>query len=534
MNNRLERLSVYKHLLSVGGFTALSRLTGFVRDIVLGAVLGAGFVADAFVVAFRLPNHFRAIFGEGAFNAAYVPSYSRVLETEGAAEAKKFSGQVFTLLLISQIALLALALLFTPALVSLLAPGFAADPEKFRLAVSLTRITFPYLLCITLVTLLSGTLNAHRRFAAAAFAPVLLNIAMVAALAVAFVFPSAGHAAAVGVVVSGILQLLLLLVDAHKTGVLATVTRPRWSPDVRQFFVAISPAVIGSAGTQIAIFADTIISSLLPTGGPSSIYYADRIYQLPIGVIGIAAGTVLLPEMSRRFAAGNDAAAYHAQNRTMALTLALSMPFFVAFVAVPSLIMKGVFVRGAFTESDAAASAAVLSAYGTGLLAIVLIRSAVASFQSRGDTFTPMAVSLIAVSLNVALKVAFYRPYGAVALAAATALGAWINVTLLMFLAHRRKTMQPDRLLGKAAAAVGVAGAALALILLLSRAPAHALALRTGQLISAVELIVVAAIGAVAYGATLLLALRLLGVRLARQRSSPTQVSPMRERIKGL
>jgi putative peptidoglycan lipid II flippase len=525
---------VYKHLLSVGGFTALSRLTGFVRDIVLGAVLGAGFVADAFVVAFRLPNHFRAIFGEGAFNAAYVPSYSRVLETEGAAEAKKFSGQVFTLLLVSQIALLALALTFTPTLVSLLAPGFVADPEKFGLAVALTRITFPYLLCITLVTLVSGTLNAHHRFAAAAFAPVLLNIAMVAALAVAFLFPSAGYAAAFAVVISGILQLLLLLVDAHKTGVLATITRPRWSPDVRQFFVAILPAVIGSAGTQIAIFADTIISSLLPTGGPSSIYYADRIYQLPIGVIGIAAGTVLLPEMSRRFAAGNDAAAYHAQNRTMALTLALSTPFFVAFIAVPGLIMRGVFVRGAFSESDAAASAAVLSAYGTGLLAIVLIRSAVASFQSRGDTFTPMVVSLIAVALNVALKVAFYQTFGAVALAAATAFGAWINIILLVLLAHRRNLVRPDRLLARASAAAGVAGAALALILLLAQAPAHALALRTGQFISAVELVVVAASGAAVYGTTLLVALRLLGVRLARTRALPSRAPAVREGMKGL
>jgi putative peptidoglycan lipid II flippase len=516
---------VYKHLLSVGGFTALSRVTGFVRDIVLGAILGAGLLADAFVVAFRLPNHFRTIFGEGAFNAAYVPSYSRVLETEGPEQAKNFSVQVFTLLLISQVVLLALALLFTPTLVSLLAPGFAADPEKFHLAVTLTRITFPYLLCITLVTLLSGTLNAHHRFAAAAFAPVLLNLAMVGALAVAFMFPSAGHAAAVGVTVAGILQLLLLAVDAQRTGVLAPLTRPGWGADVRQFFAAILPAVIGSAGTQIAIFADTIISSLLPTGGPSSIYYADRIYQLPIGVIGIAAGTVLLPEMSRRFASGNDGAAYHAQNRTMVLTLALSVPFFVAFVIIPNVIMRGVFVRGAFTESDAAASAALLAAYGMGLLAIVLIRSAVASFQSRGDTFTPMAVSLTAVAVNVILKIAFFRHYGAVALAGATAVGAWINFGLLVFLAIRRDAMRPDAMVGKAAAAVGAAGIGLAIVAWYGEAPARAMTWGIGQFGSALELVVLAATGAAVYSALLLIALKLLGVRLSIGRPTPLPLS---------
>jgi putative peptidoglycan lipid II flippase len=510
---------VYKHLLSVAGFTALSRGTGFIRDIVLSSTLGAGLLADAFFVAFRLPNHFRAIFGEGAFNAAYVPSYSRVLETEGATEARIFSGQVFTLLLISQVILLALAWSFTPQLVSLLAPGFAADPNKFQLAIALTRITFPYLLCITLVTLLSGTLNAHRHFATAAFAPVLLNVSMVAALSVAIMFPTVGHAAAFGVAAAGVLQLLLLMGDAQRIGVLAPLTRPSWSEDVRQFFGAIFPAVIGSAGTQIAIFADTIISSLLPTGGPSSIYYADRIYQLPIGVIGIAAGTVLLPEMSRRFASGNDGAAYSAQNRTMALTLALSVPFVVAFVLIPGVIMRGVFVHGAaFTEGDAAASALVLAVYGLGLFPMVLIRSAVASFQSHGDTFTPMAISLAAVVLNVMLKIGFYRTYGVVALAGATAIGAWINLALLVLLALRRRSMRPDAMLGKAAVAVSMAGLMLGLVAVYAASSAHALAMRIGYLVSVIELVALSAAGALVYSAALIVTLKVLGVRLSVSR----------------
>src|ERR1700689_2524384 len=241
---------------------------------------------------------------------------------------------------------------------------------------------------ITLVTLHSGTLNAHGRFAVAAFAPVLLNVAVVGFLGLAFLFPNAGEAASWGVVLSGVAQLALVAVAARRRGLLETVAWPHLSADVRQFFGALLPAIIGSAGVQIAIFADTIIASLLPTGILSSIYYAERIYQLPIGVIGIAAGTVLLPEMSRRLALGDHGGAYHAQNRTMALSIALAAPCFVAFIMIPDVIMRGVFLRGAFTEKAVEASAAVLTAYGFGLIAIVLIRAAVASFQAIADTTT--------------------------------------------------------------------------------------------------------------------------------------------------
>ena len=507
---------MYRNLLSVAGYTLLSRLTGFLRDVMLGAVLGAGMLADAFYVAFRLPNHFRAIFGEGAFNAAYVPSYARVLETEGAVEAKHFSSQIFTLLLASQVLLLGIAWAFMPGVVSLLAPGFDADPEKFRIAVTLTNITFPYLLFITLVTLHSGTLNAQRRFAAAAFAPVLLNLAMIATLALAFAFPSAGHAAAWGVTISGVMQLALLVVATRRAGVMAGFARPRWSADIRQFFGAIAPAVIGSAGVQIALFADTIIASLLPTGSVSAIYYADRIYQLPIGVIGIAAGTVLLPEMSRRFAAGDSAAAFHAQNRTMALTIALSAPFVVAFLMIPELVMRGVFLRGLFNEEAAQSSAAVLAAYGFGLLAVVLIRSAVASFQSQGDTRTPMLISLTAVAINVMLKLVLYKPLGAAGLALATAAGAWINFGALTVLAIRGGHMQPDRTLIRVCIAVAVACGVLAIVALFGAVQARSIALAAGIFVNEIELSTLGLAGLLAYGAVLLAGFRILGIRLAR------------------
>jgi putative peptidoglycan lipid II flippase len=505
-------------LLSVGGFTLLSRITGFARDVMLGAILGAGALADAFYLAFRLPNHFRAIFGEGAFNAAYVPGYSRVLETQGQEQAKTFSAQIFTLLLISQVILLTAALIWTRTLVEWLAPGLEQRPETFAQTVTMTRITFPYLLCVTLVTLFAGTLNAHGRFAAAAFAPVLLNLAIMALLAIAFLFPHAGMAAAVGVLVAGVLELALMIIACKRAGVLALFARPRWGEDVRKFFTTFLPAVIGSAGVQIAIFADTIIGSMLPAGGISSIYYADRLYQLPIGVIGIAAGTVLLPEMSRRFAANDSAGALEAQNRTMALTIALAAPFFVAFVAMPEFLMRGVFLRGAFTETDAAAAARVLGAYGTGLFAIVLIRSAVASFQARGDTTTPMLISLGAVAVNLALKLMLYTPLGAQGLAFATAAGAWINVVLLIALATRRGDMRPSGLLIRTAAATALACIALAGVAWFGVAPARALMANMGAQRELAALILVAVAGAIIYFIALAGALLALGVRPGRLR----------------
>jgi putative peptidoglycan lipid II flippase len=509
---------MYKSLISVGGLTLLSRAAGFVRDVLLGAVLGAGLVADAFVVAQRLPNHFRTIFGEGAFNSAYVPSYAQVLESEGLFRARLFSGQIFLGLIASQILVLALAFAFTSGLIDLLAPGFRADPQKFALTVTLTQITFPYLLFITLVTLQSGTLNAHGHFAAAAFTPVLMNLTMIAFLGVAFLFPNPGLAASWGLTASGVLQLALTSAAAHRCGIFEKFTRPAMTKHIKRFLVTLGPAVIGSAGIQIALFADTIIGSLLPTGSVSSIYYADRIYQLPLGVIGIAAGTVLLPEMSRLFAASKPAAALHVQNRTMALSLALTAPFFIAFIMIPDDIMRGVFLRGAFTAQAASASAAVLTAYGFGLVAIVLLRPAVASFQAQGDTKTPMLIALGSVAANVALKIVLYRPFGAPGLAAATAAGAWVNLLVLCYLAIRRGAMKVDLFLWKTATVVTVASFILAVFALFAPGPAWRLAVGFGLFADVVELLLLGFSGALVYALALLAGLRAANIKLGRLR----------------
>src|SRR5215217_4744247 len=433
-------------IFTVGGYTLLSRLTGFARDIMLAAILGAGPVADAFFVALRLPNHFRAIFAEGAFNAAFVPAYA-LLYGESEPSAKLFANRIFTLLFLSQVVLLVVAWLFMPQVIEILAPGFVNDPARGELAIALTRITFPYLLLITLVTLYGGMLNVMHRFASAAAAPIFLNLSMMATLALAAFFPGAGYAAAWGVLLAGIVEFLLLAGDAARSGILPKFAPLKLDEDVRAFFRALGPATFGSMGTQIALFADTIIATFLPAGALSALYYADRLNQLPIGVIGIAIGTVLLPEMSRRLTAEDHAGAMASQRRAFDFTLLFSVPFVAAFLTVPDVIMRAMFARGAFSKADAAAAAATLSAYALGLIPFVLIRSAVATFYARKDTATPVRAALIGVAVNVALKVALVGSLAQVGLALATAVGAWVNLLLVVGFAVRAGYLQLDRAL---------------------------------------------------------------------------------------
>lgn len=432
-------------IFTVGSYTLLSRVTGFARDIMLAAILGAGPVADAFFVALRLPNHFRAIFAEGAFNAAWVPAYAHVHGERGEGVARLFADRIFTLLLASQIVLLIVAWLFMPQAMSILAPGFSEDAEQRKLAIELTRITFPYLLLITLVTLYGGMLNVMQRFASAAAASIFLNISMMMTLAVAAWFPTAGHAAAWGVLISGFLQYVLLAGDLARHGGLPRFAPLRLDEDVRGFFKALGPATLGSMGTQVALFADTIIATFLPAGALSALYYADRLNQLPIGVIGIAIGTVLLPEMSRRITASDHDGAMKAQRRAFDFTLLFSVPFVAAFITVPDAIMRALFARGAFSKADAVAAGATLAAYAVGLIPFVLIRSAVATFYARKDTATPVRASLTGIAVNVALKVALMGSLAQIGLALATAVGVWTNLLLVLFFAVRRGFLVLDR-----------------------------------------------------------------------------------------
>src|ERR1700756_4052563 len=492
-------------IFTVGGYTLLSRLTGFARDIMLAAILGAGPVADAFFVAFRLPNHFRAIFAEGAFNAAFVPAYAHVHGEKGETSARLFADRIFTLLFLSQVVLLVVALLFMPQAISILAPGFTENAEQRHLAIELTRITFPYLLLITLVTLYGGMLNVMQRFASAAAASIFLNIAMMATLALAAFFPTAGHAAAWGVLISGFLQYFLLAGDLATHGGLPRFARVSLDEDIRAFFRALGPATVGSMGTQVAMFADTIIATFLPAGALSALYYADRLNQLPIGVIGIAIGTVLLPEMSRRISAGDHAGAMEQQRRAFDYTLLFSVPFVAAFLAVPDVITRAMFARGAFSKADAAAAGATLAAYAVGLIPFVLIRSAVATFYARKDTAAPVKASLTGLAANLLLKLVLMGPLAQIGLALATAVGGWVNLLLVLGFAVRAGYLEVHRALSasllKFALTAVVLAAALWLVARFAAAHLSGLSAFRDEIV----LLILVIVGAVIYAGSILL-----------------------------
>lgn len=454
-----------RRIATVGGLTLVSRLSGFIRDVVMAAILGAGPIADAFFVAFRLPNHFRAIFAEGAFAAAFVPAYAHTLEKAGLPAAKLFADQVAAALIAINLVLLAIALLFTPDVVALLAPGLSDDPERFDLAVALTRITFPYLALVSLETLFAGILNANNRFASAAGASILLNVSLIATLALTPYFESAGHAAAWGVLIAGVAMVLLVGGDAEMHGYGIRLRRPKLDEPTRRFLKALGPAIIGAGGVQLALFADTVIASFLPAGSLSALYYADRINQLPIGVVGIAVGTVLLPEMSRRLAVGDTAGAANAQARGIQLALLLTLPCAAAAVAIPDLIMRALFARGAFTSADALAAGHTLAAYSLGLIPFVLLRSFTAPFYARGDTATPVKAAILAALVNIALKVVLMGPLAQVGLALATSVGAWINLCLLAFLARRQGFAVSGAAIGGTVAKLAAVGIAFAVAL---------------------------------------------------------------------
>jgi putative peptidoglycan lipid II flippase len=430
---------MFKRLLTVAGYTAISRVTGYLRDIVMNFVLGAGPLSDVFMVAFRLPNNFRAIFGEGAFNAAFLPRFAKLRTERGAEAADRFADEVYSWQIVVQLVLLIGALAGMRYVIAGLAPGFNADPEKFDLATALTRITFPYLIMTVSSVQLSAMLNAVEKFAAAAAWSILLNLTMMATLLLAHWFPNAAYAAAWGVFLGGVIQLAFIAWAAARSHLRLHIRRPRWTPQVKEFLVALAAATIGSASIQISILVDTMLATYL-VNGPTALYYADRINQLPSGVLAIAMGTVLLPQMSNLLAKNDMAGASAAQSRAAAMVLFLTLPFAAAFFAVPTTIMHGLFPHVASDPSAGGMAAAAIAAYGAGLPAVVLVRIVASTFYARGDTATPVRATILAVALNIVLKIVLVwgAHLGVAGIALGTSFGGWVNVTMLVWMARHR------------------------------------------------------------------------------------------------
>lgn len=478
-----------------------SRILGFARDMLIAAKLGAGPVADAFFVALKLPNLFRRLFGEGAFNAAFVPAFAGSFAVDGPRQALALANSLAGLMTIWLSGLVFLGIVFMPQLLFVLAPGFVGEPVRFPLAVELTRITFPYLLFICLAALVSGVLNGMDRFAAAAAAPVLFNlIAMAALLGLTPHVATPGHALAWGVLASGVAQLAMLLVAVRSAGMaLNPLSRPRLTPEVLTVLRRMVPGLLGAGVTQLNLAIDIVIASLLPAGAVSFLYYADRIAQLPLGVIGAAVGTALLPLLARQLRAGQPLSAHRSQNRAIEFSLAFALPAAFAMAAVAGPIISALFERGAFGPEAAAATAAALVAYAVGLPAFVLVKALTPGFFARGDTATPVKVGLFVVVLNLVLNVALTPFLAHVGIALATSLAAWVNVAILARLLVRRRRLVLDRRLTRAMPRLLAAAVVMALVLTALSAALFPLAGGTARL-AALALLV--GTGLVAYFGT--------------------------------
>jgi putative peptidoglycan lipid II flippase len=431
-------------MATVGGFTMASRVLGFARDMLIAAVLGAGPAADAFFIAFKLPNFFRRFLGEGALSAAFVPLYASLLEKGGRERARAFAEQVLAILLWLLLLLTALFEIAMPWAMYVLAPGFADDPATFDLTVELTRLTFPYLMFISLVALLGAMLNALGRFAAYAAAPILLNVCLIVALLGAAWFETPAHALAWGVAAAGVAQFLMLVAVAHRHAVLPRLVWPRLTSEVKRLFRLIAPAAVGAGVTQVNLLVDTVIATLLPTGAVSYLYYADRVNQLPLGVVGVAVGVALLPLMARQIAAGAEESALANQNRAVEFSILLTLPAALALCVLAGPVTSVLFERGAFGPEDAAATAWALVAFAVGLPGAVLAKAFAPGYFARADTATPVRIALVCLAVNVVLNLALIWPFAHVGIALATSVSAWLNAGLLGFGLVRRGQFRAD------------------------------------------------------------------------------------------
>jgi putative peptidoglycan lipid II flippase len=457
-------MKLYRAFATVGGLTLVSRVLGFVRDILFAWAFGAGWVADAFNVAFRFPNLFRRLFGEGAFNSAFIPLFAKELEQNGREDARAFAEEAMSGLIAVLVALTIVAILAMPWLMYLLAPGFSVMPEKFDLAVLLTQITFPYLLCMSLVALFSGVLNTFGKFVESSSVSIVLNLTLAAAIFVGFAMgyhnePGGGIIQAIGVFVAGVLQLWLLIDGLQRNNFTLKLRRPRMTDRMRRLITLGIPGVIAGGVTQLNIMIGTVIASQEP-GAVSQLYYADRLYELPLAIVGIAIGVVLLPDVSRQLRAGNHAGVLDSQNRSLEFAMLLTVPAAVALAVVPIPIVKVLFERGAFTAADTANTAAVLSVFALGLPAFVMIKVFSPAYFAREDTKTPMRYAMISLFANTAGSIGLFflfRELGylpQLGIAVATTLGGWLNAGLLWATLVRRGHFVLDKRMARAFATI--------------------------------------------------------------------------------
>jgi putative peptidoglycan lipid II flippase len=467
------RMSLVRNSATIGGLTLISRILGFARDMLMARFVGAGFASDAFLIAFRLPNLFRALFAEGAFSSAFVPAFNRTLAREGGGKAAGVAFAEDVLSVLAPVLLLFTALMMIAAgpVVWAMTGGFQdASPEKYRLATEFTRITFPYLMLISLTSLLGGILNSLDRFWVNAAAPILLNLCLIVGLLF-----FRGHdqidtarTQSIAVTVSGVLQFLWLVWACHRAGVHLHLRLPRLSPEVRDLLRVIWPAAVGAGAVQFNLVISTSLAArFLEQGSVSYLYYADRLNQLPLGLVGIGVGTAILPSLSRQIGSGDEAAAARMQNRAIELVLILTLPAAAALMVSAVPIIQALLQHGAFTAGDTIASARALTAFSLGLPAYVLIKVLTPGFYARADTRTPVRIAILAMLINLALNLILIWPLAHVGLALSTALAAWVNAALLYLTLRRRGQFAIDARLKQRSVRIAAATLLMTVVLLL-------------------------------------------------------------------
>jgi putative peptidoglycan lipid II flippase len=442
-------VTLYRAFLSVGSLTLLSRVAGFFRDALMAAVLGTGPAADAFFAAFRFPNLFRRLFAEGAFNVAFVPMFAGARAQHGDDHARDLAARIMSWLVATLVVITILAEIFMEWVLVPFVPGFLDDRQKFELTVLLTRILFPYLALMSLVAAYAAILNALHRFIAAAFAPVMLNIINIVVLIAVVVLAvddavTAAIWVSIATIVAGVAQLAVVWWAVRRAGFLPRLRLPRVDPEVRRFWMLALPAVLTGGITQINLFIGTIIAS----GAASAIsylYYADRLYQLPLGIIGIAIGTVLLPVLAGHLKNGRESEARDTQEQSLLVAMLLSMPAATALIALAVPIVRVLFERGAFDATATVETASALVAFAVGLPAFVLVRVLQPGYFAREDTVTPTIFAAISVVVNVGLSLMLFPTLEHTGIAIATSAAAWGNAIMLGAFLARRDHFRPSR-----------------------------------------------------------------------------------------
>ncbi|QQG35736.1 MAG: murein biosynthesis integral membrane protein MurJ [Micavibrio aeruginosavorus] len=424
-------MKLIKAMATVGGLTGLSRVVGFVRDVMTAYFLGAGPVADAFVVALKLPNFFRHVTAEGAFSVSFVPLYSETLQREGEEAAGKFAGQAFMTMLAVLIAFTMIMLAAMPWAIGLIAPGFDEGSVSRELAVEMSRVTFPYLLLMSLAALVGGMLNAHDRFGPFAAASVFFNLCQIGFMLIADQFETVGHALSWAVSISGVIQLCWLLAYLRKYKIRLPLIRPHMDGKVRKLFKLMGPGVLGAGIIHVNLFADIMIASFLSAGAISAIYYADRLFQLPLGVVGIAVGTALLPMLTKSLAAGNKEEARDLFNRALEYCLFFTMPAAVALMLATHDIISVLFERGAFSAADTARAAPALACLSIGLPAYVGVKIFSSAYWSQQDTKTPVKIAAVMAIVNIGVALILTPFLDVAGITLATGLAGWVQCYFL-------------------------------------------------------------------------------------------------------